>query len=365
MLFMVRICRYSIFMQSSLGEKWLWYLYYVPYIALPMLSLSAASWSGKSENYRIPMIIKIGWGIAGLLMAGILTNDLHHAALIFTFRADGSLQADYNWLYYVIFIWDFSITLSSYILLIIRCRLSQCRKNWYIPVIPSSVAFVLIILYYAVGGAPTVFGIKLYNIQEVYLLLFIGLWEECISIGLISSNTGYSRLFEQTYINAEIKSADGKTVYRSGDYSDTEDDADYRIKEFSIKGGSVTWREDISAVNRINEDIEDATEQIEEENVLIEEENRIYAEKARYETRNRLYDRIAKHTHTQLVKIDDILHGNTETELRMKLCMLFGTYVKRCSNLMLIAADNRTASSKELYLAVSESIEAMSMKCSP
>ena len=129
MLFMVRICRYSIFMQSSLGEKWLWYLYYVPYIALPMLSLSAASWSGKSENYRIPMIIKIGWGIAGLLMAGILTNDLHHATLIFTFRADGSLQADYNWLYYVILIWDFSITLSSYILLIIRCRLSQCRKN--------------------------------------------------------------------------------------------------------------------------------------------------------------------------------------------------------------------------------------------
>ena len=180
------------------GKKWLWYLFYVPFIALPTLSLSAASWSGKSENYRIPMIIKIGWGIAGLLMAGILTNDLHHTALIFTFRADGSLQADYNWLYYVIFIWDFSITLSSYILLIIRCRLSQCRKNWYIPVIPSSVAFVLIILYYTVGGAPTVFGIKLYNIQEVYLLLFIGLWEECISIGLISSNTGYSRLFEQT-----------------------------------------------------------------------------------------------------------------------------------------------------------------------
>lgn len=59
------------------------------------------------------------------------------------------------------------------------------------------------------------------------------------------------------------------------------------------------------------------------------------------------------------MKIDDIIHSNTETKLKMKLCMLFGTYVKRCSNLMLIAADNRTASSKELHLAISESIDCL------
>lgn len=359
MLFIVRICRYSIFMRSSLADKWLWYLFYVPFIVLPMLSLSAASWSGKSENYKIPTIIKACWSITGLIMAGMLTNDLHHAALSFTVKADGSLQAGHNWLYYVIFAWSIIITLSSYILLIKRCRLSQCRKNWYVPVIPSAAAFVLIIIYYAVGGAPIVAGVKLYNIQEVYLLLFIGLWEGSIRIGLITSNTGYNKLFERTHINAEIKSADGKTVYRSSDWSDTEGDPDYSRKTYAIRGGSVTWSEDISVLNRINSDIEDVTEQVEEENVLIEEENRLYAEKARYETRNRLYDRIAEHTHPQLVKIDDILHGDSETELRMKLCMLFGTYVKRCSNLMLIAADNRTASSKELHLAISESIDCL------
>ena len=359
MLFIVRLCRYSLFMQSGIWQKWLWYLFYVPFIALPMLSLSAASWSGKSEDSSMSTIIKANWSITVLLMAGMLTNDLHHAALSFTVKADGAFQASHNWLYYVIFAWSIVITLSSYILLIKRCRLSQCRKNWYVPVIPSAAAFVLIIIYYAAGGAPTIAGIKLYNIQEAYLLLFVGLWEGCISIGLITSNTGYSRLFELTHINAEIKSKDGKTVYRSGDYSDTEGNDDYRIKRFSISGGIVTWSEDISAINRINIDIEDATEQIEEENVLIEEENRLYAEKARYETRNRLYDRIAEHTHPQLVKIDDILHDGSETELRMKLCMLFGTYVKRCSNLMLIAADNRTASSKELHLAISESVDCL------
>ena len=160
------------------------------------VALSASSWSGKSENYKIPTIIKACWSITGLIMAGMLTNDLHHAALSFTVKADGSLQAGHNWLYYVIFAWSIVITLSSYILLIKRCRLSQCRKNWYVPVIPSAAAFVLIIIYYAVGGAPIVAGVKLYNIQEVYLLLFIGLWEGSIRIGLITSNTGYNKLFE-------------------------------------------------------------------------------------------------------------------------------------------------------------------------
>ena len=172
----------------------------------------------------------------------------------------------------MIFAWSIVITLSSYILLIKRCRLSQCRKNWYVPVIPSAAAFVLIVIYYAVGGAPTAAGVKLYNIQEVYLLLFIGLWEGCISIGLITSNTGYNILFERSHINAEIKSADGKTVYRSSDWSDTEGDPDYSHKTYSIRGGSVTWSEDISAVNRINSDIEDATEQVEEESVLLKVE---------------------------------------------------------------------------------------------
>ena len=64
MLFIVRLCRYSIFMQSSMGTKWLWYLFYVPFIVLPMLSLSAAGYlsAGKTGMYlsfrlRLPLCL--------------------------------------------------------------------------------------------------------------------------------------------------------------------------------------------------------------------------------------------------------------------------------------------------------------------
>ena len=189
--------------------------------------------------------------------------------------------------------------------------------------------------------------------------MYMGLWEGCIRIGLIPSNTGYNRLFEITYINAKMESADGKTVYHSIDYSDTEGNVDYSRKTYTIKGGSVTWSEDISALNRLNHDIEDVTELIEGENDLIEAENKFIAEKITSETQNRLYDKIAQHTHPQLVKIDEIMNGSDELENKIERCLLLGTYVKRCSNLMLAADNSRTLPTKELYLSIKESIEQM------
>ena len=358
MLFIVRICRWMLFLHSALADRYTYYLFYIPFIALPMLSLSAAEYVSRDEQVDMPLYIKLFWGVTGLLMLSVLTNDIHHCVLSFTKASDNSEHTSYHWLYYVIFVWSFAVMLGSFLLLIKKCKLSQCRRKWYIPIIPAAAAFVLLIIYYICGGSsPQILGISLYNIQEIYLALYMGLWEGCIRIGLIPSNTGYNRLFEITHINAEMESADGKTVYRSGDHIDTTGNADFIRKTVKIKGGSVTWSEDISALNRLNHDIEDATEQIDGENDLIEEENRFLAEKVKYETQNRLYDKIAHHTHPQLVKIDEIMNGSGGLEQKMERCLLYGTYVKRCSNLMLAADRSRTMSTDELYFSVRESLE--------
>ena len=185
------------------------------------------------------------------------------------------------------------------------------------------------------------------------------MWECFIKIGLIPSNTGYSQLFERSHINAVLQNSDGETVYRSSGYTDTADSEDFLVRKRRIKGGWVVWSEDISAVNRINSELAEATERIEEENDLIEEENRFTAEKVRYETQNLLYDNIARHTHSQLVEIDEALSDNGEFDLRMKFCLLLGTYVKRCSNLMLTADKSAEISTDEQALSIRESFEYM------
>ena len=360
MMFIIRICRWMLFTHSAIARRYLYYLFYISFTGLPMLSLSSAAYVSRDENSDMPVPVKVCWGTTAVMMLCVLTNDIHHFVLTFL-KTDGEGDNTiYHWIYFVIFVWSFFVTLGSFLLLIKKCKLSQCRRKWYIPIIPSAAALILVIVYYICGGnAPQIYGIKLYNIQEIYLFLYIGLWEGCIRIGLIPSNTGYNRLFEITYINAELKSADGKTVYYSAGHFDTEGNEDYRRKTYMIKGGSVMWSEDISALNRLNHDIEEVTEQISGENDLIEAENKFTAEKVTTETQNRLYDKIARHTHPQLVKIDEIMNGSDELKHKTERCLLLGTYVKRCSNLMLAADNHRTLPVNELYLSVRESMEQM------
>ncbi|MBP0989177.1 MAG: hypothetical protein J6S92_12995, partial [Oscillospiraceae bacterium] len=54
---------------------------------------------------------------------------------------------------------------------------------------------------------------------------------------------------------------------------------------------------------------------------------------------------------------DEIMNGSGGLAQKMKRCLLYGTYVKRCSNLMLAADRSRTMSTDELYFSVRESME--------
>ena len=153
MLFVVRICRWILFLHSALADRYTYYLFYISFISLPMLSFSAASYVSRDESADMPALIKVFWGVTGLLMLSVITNDIHHFVLSFTKASDNSEHTIYYWLYYVIFAWSFSVTLGSFFMLIKKCKLSQCRRKWYIPIIPAAAAFVLIIIYYICGGS--------------------------------------------------------------------------------------------------------------------------------------------------------------------------------------------------------------------
>ena len=59
-LFIVRICRYFLFVHSLTIVRYLWYLYYIPYIGLPVLTLDAAYCVGKSERMKTPAGLPAG-----------------------------------------------------------------------------------------------------------------------------------------------------------------------------------------------------------------------------------------------------------------------------------------------------------------
>ncbi len=358
-LFPIRISRWAFFTHSDNTGRYLWYLYYVPFIAVPLISLCISCCVGSDERDRNNRGLFILHIPALILIAGIMTNDLHSAAFSF-FMREGELAADHKWLYYIIVVWAVSLTVSSFIILIKRCRISKSRKYWYVPLIPLTVGLVLNGIYLICGGAPRIGGLRLYNVQELYGIMFIGMWEGCIQIGLIPSNTGYTELFELSHVNAALWSKSGAEVYRSANFTDNDENENHIPRYKNIIGGTVKWTEDMTAVRRMNAELEDAAELIRSENELLEEEIRFRAEKTAYETKNRLYDRIAQHVHTQLVELDEALKDTDSFDLRMKFCLILGTYVKRSANLMLIAGDAPEMSAQELALSVCETLEYLS-----
>ena len=151
-LFIFRICRWNLFAHSAAADRYLYYLLYISFIMMPMLSLSAADYVSKDENADMSGCIRVLWGTTGILLLGVLTNDFHHFVLSFSRKPDATDQISYCWLYYVIFVWSFAVTLGSFLLLIKKCKLSQCRRKWYIPIIPAAAALILVVVYYLCGG---------------------------------------------------------------------------------------------------------------------------------------------------------------------------------------------------------------------
>ncbi|MBQ9898376.1 MAG: hypothetical protein IJM44_02845 [Ruminococcus sp.] len=246
-LFVIRILRSNLFENDMTSKRCLWYFYYIPFIAVPLLSLMAAYRVGKPEDEPLPKLFTVLRVTAVLLIIGILTNDLHGAA--FSFRVeDNTLTASRHWLFAIEVAWIVTVFIASYIMLVHRCRSSLCRRYAYIPVAVSGVGIFLWLLYVICGGSPTVLGLKLYLIHEVYAIIFVGLWESSIMIGLVSSNMGYRELFSRSHLNAMIKSSGGEVCYRSAET----DGEEFVTRESALRGGSVEWKEDVSVIRAVN-----------------------------------------------------------------------------------------------------------------
>ncbi len=352
-LYFIRMCRWIIFKQSDDLKRFCWYLYYLPFLAVPLFSYHAAVGLRRKETPGQDLQLKLVWIIAILLGIGLLTNDVHHQMLVI----ETGDHVTHGWLYFVLFSWSVLLSVGTLIMLIRCCRLSECRKQLYVPLGMSAAGLLLLLWYNLNGGSPVLFGIKLYYMQEAYSLIFIGLWEGCIIIGLLPSNTGYRNLFSESNISAVLRDESNSVWYSSVHVQSSYDPADIVTQTKPIHGGSITWSEDIHTIRSLQAQLEEANERLKEENDLIEEENRIAAERTQYETQNRLYDKIAAHSRRQLAEIAESFPDTEAFTAHIRKNLLLGTYVKRSANLMLLADAHKSLSSDELMLSLRETME--------
>ena len=274
---LVRMCKFEIPYEMPTALRYAWYLYYIPMVLLPTVSLYLAFYIRQPENYKLPERRCLLFCPALFLIGIVLTNDLHQ--LVFTFPEGRLGEAasyevgvyGYGAMYYAIVAWDLGCLLAALLIILLRCRKIKNRKMLWMPFGAYGLSVVYGIAYYL--NLP--FG-NIFKRYDGCIMPFVCLIiESCIQCGLIPSNTGYAQLFAASTISAQITDQSGKCIYQSQDSECIAPEIvrqvvqcpimlenGIRLSGKPILGGYVLWKENLSELQEIVRELEDRKEEL-------------------------------------------------------------------------------------------------------
>ena len=348
-----------------------WYAYYVPILLLPLLLLYIALSVAPRKRARVAPLWYVALGLTVVMIALVLTNDLHQQAFAFQ---EGFVGWDndytHGWLFYLVTVWQYALYLVAIVVLVVKCRISQARKTAWIILIPVAIGAVLSILLLT-GTMPKINGAQLLEFPEVHIFTAAVVLECCMQLGLIPTNTDYGKLFRRLSLNAQIADAKGTIVYSSASavpltHEQFALESGARIGEHTvlnkmeIPGGYGFWQDDMTKLDSLNEELEEAKEGLEQEAELIRLRNELKEKQTKIEQRTLVYDNIARRVQKQSQAISLLAQEAQASqdpalrEAHRRKITLLGAYIKRYANLMLLAEESAIMQAGELGLAVSE-----------
>ena len=129
---LLRGLKYSVFSEIDIISRHIWYLYYVPMLAIPLLLLYVSDLISAKEDSRFPKGWILPFAITVILIITVLTNDLHQFVFKFNPGFDNwDYDYSYGIIYYIVSVWQFSIYLIAVIILVKKCSIvSSKRSAW-------------------------------------------------------------------------------------------------------------------------------------------------------------------------------------------------------------------------------------------
>ena len=351
----------------------IWYLYYVPMIYIPLLMFLSVLHIGKSDQQFISRGWNILYFVAFVLALSVLTNDIHQMAFCFPDGLSARSGEDYihGPVYYMVVIWMILLFAAMFATVFSRCAVSSARKKIWVPMIPVAMGIVYTVLY--VTDRKNVVA-NMMKLPEMGCFLFAAFMESLILIHLVPSNDNYRDFWNAVSLGAGIMDLNGKICYASehsipvsreqverAEHQDVfPESGSLVLRSSRISGGYCYWIKDISYINTLNSRLSELGNVLEEENAMLKAEQKLLQEQNRIRRQNALYDDISRKIRPQLDQISRILEESDREDgefiRKMKYACILNAYVKRYSNLLLIARQNAYIDSGELWLALSETL---------
>ena len=365
-------------------SRYLWYLYYLPLVGIPLYTLFASLFIGKTEDYKLKWQVKLLYIPAILLFLMVMTNDLHKFAFSFPQHDFSPDNYQHGIGYFMVFGWFALCTFASFYVMYSGGKIKR-KPRAFAPLIVALVLTVYYIITYMVENPVT--KLLAGDLSSACSLLFAAVFECCIYCGLLPTNTRYDEMFETSVGNsAQIVDENYNVRYAS---ASAEPLSVEQIKQAlnapvalsegkllhtaPIGGGYTVWTEDISELTNLRKELTETKEELEERTAMLRHEYVLEKDRKVTAEQNRLYDLLTASTQKQidriarLMKEYELVDGDAEkgNAILSKIAVL-GGYVKRKKHLTHSIQNGFDIPEGELKNAIEESVrylKAMGAHC--
>lgn len=342
------------FAVSPASLRFLWYLYYLPMLFVPLCAVFISILLGKGEHYRLK---RRKWCLilpTVFLLIMVLTNDRHQ----WVFRFPGGSvwsDADYSYgaAYFFVFGYIILCSFAALGIMIKKCRIPQEHKWIRLPFVPLAITVIYSILYISgaqwlrlIAGDMTVFE----------CMTFIASFESCMICRLIQTNVGYEEMFQlctlemwvtdhkyETWMKSECCDRRpreiSKEIMRQSLRKPQLLMKGYRLCGASLGELNIFWIEDVKALLDTAHELQTVKDNLEGENAIIQEEYRIAQKRAKIKEQQDIYRAMQRETNSQIQKMSELLE-NAKEEKDLKKAAVLGAYLKRRNNLLLNTAQS-------------------------
>lgn len=371
----LRTLKYEVVTDLTVA-RYIWYLYYLPLLFIPLLGVYIALSLGKSDEFRLTGRIGALAIIPSTLFLLVITNDLHQQMFAFSSGVPGepdNSSYTYGPVYFCCLGWMVICLFFSLILLLKKSRVPSGKKKKITPFVIGCATVMYGILYLL--GLPAVrrwFG----DMNVMFCLLYAAIYESCIRCRMIQSNTGYVELFEATTLAACIADRSGNIVLRS--HAADEDmvcpqdglqiirSNGIRISSAPISGGYAVWQDNVEPLTELRAKLSENKTKIKNNKEKLLEAYLIQKKLNELTEKNRIYDELETKYGKQIVRIGQLLkqcEGAEPVEIQnlLKRILLLGTYIKRGANLYFLSLEYELLPQQELRLTVDEAVGAMTV----
>ena len=371
----LRTLKYEVVTDLTVA-RYIWYLYYLPMLFIPLFGVYIALSLGRAEEFRLTGRIGALAIIPVTLFLLVITNDLHQQMFAFSSGVPGrpdNYSYSHGPVYFCCLGWMVICMFFSLILLLKKSRVPSSKKKKLTPFVIGCAMVLYGILYLL--GLPAVrwwFG----DMNVMFCLLYAAIYESCIRCRMIQSNTSYVELFEATTLAACITDRNGNIVLRS--QAAAEDIVcpknelqiirpnGIRISSAPISRGYVVWQDNVRPLTELRAKLSENKTKIKNNKEKLQEAFLIQKKLNELTEKNRIYDELETRYGKQIARIGQLLKqcegaDPTETQNLLKRILLLGTYIKRGANLYFLSLEYELLPQQELRLTVDESVRVMTV----